>query len=85
MRTNIDIDDELMEKAMSLSGLTTKKNVVNKALLEFVQNHSRKDLIDLEGKIQLADGYELFLLHDDRDFEKMADQLTELKVLHRLV
>jgi len=27
----------------------------------------------------------LFLLHDDRDFEKMADQLTELKVLHRLV
>ena len=32
MRTTIDIDDALMRKAMRLSGLTTKKAVVEAAL-----------------------------------------------------
>mgnify|MGYP000847429404 FL=1 len=81
MRTNIDIDDELMEKAMSLSGLTTKKDVVNKALLEFVQNHSRKDLIDLEGKIQLTDGYDYKQMRGGRDLGTgrhiSADRVSE--------
>lgn len=57
MRTNIYIDDELMEKAMRLSGLSTKKDVVNEALKEFVQNKSRKDLKELKGKIEFAEGY----------------------------
>ena len=33
MRTNIDIDDELMERAMRLSGAKTKKEMVNNALI----------------------------------------------------
>ena len=32
MRTNIEIDDELIGKAMSLSGLTTKRETVEEAL-----------------------------------------------------
>ncbi len=55
MRTNIVIDDNLMEQAMRLSGLSTKKEVVERALLEFVQRRSRKDLSELQGKI-LFDG-----------------------------
>lgn len=66
MRTNIVIDDELMEKAMRISGLSTKKEVVNKALHEFVQNRSRRDLKELRGKIQFADGYDYKLLRKDR-------------------
>lgn len=66
MRTNIVIDDELMEKAMIISGLSTKKEVVNKALLEFVQNRSRRDLKELRGKIQFADGYDYKSLRKDR-------------------
>jgi len=58
MRTNIDIDDNLMEQAMRLSGLSTKKEVVNRAIQEFVQRRSRKDLAELEGKIKFADGYD---------------------------
>ena len=81
MRTNIDIDDELMEKAMSLSGLSTKKDVVNRALFEFVQNHSRKDLIDLEGKIQMADGYDYNQMRGGRDLctcrHISADRVSE--------
>lgn len=58
MRTNIVIDDNLMEQAMRLSGLTTKKEVVERALLEFVQRRSRKDLSELQGKILFDDGYD---------------------------
>ncbi|KGD85758.1 type II toxin-antitoxin system VapB family antitoxin [Rhizobium sp. YS-1r] len=42
MRTNIEIDDALIAEAMELSGLPTKKAVVEKALQDFVSHHSRK-------------------------------------------
>lgn len=58
MRTNIVIDDKLMEQAMRVSGLTTKKEVVDRALVEFVQRHARKDLKELQGRIQFADNYD---------------------------
>lgn len=58
MRTNIVIDDKLMEQAMRVSGLTTKKEVVDRALVEFVQRHTRKDLKELQGRIQFADNYD---------------------------
>jgi Arc/MetJ family transcription regulator len=41
MRTTIDIDDALMRKAMRLSGLTTKKAVVEAALRLLIQTHSQ--------------------------------------------
>ncbi len=58
MRTNIVIDDELMQEAMRVSGLTTKKDVVDKALIEFVERRTRKDLAEIRGKIQFADDYD---------------------------
>lgn len=36
-RTNIDIDDGLMEKAMRLTGATTKREVVDIALRRLVE------------------------------------------------
>lgn len=58
MRTNVVIDDSLMKQAMQLSGLSTKKEVVDRALFEFVQRRSRKDLAELRGKIKFADDYD---------------------------
>jgi len=58
MRTNIVIDDTIMEKAMSISKLKTKKEVIERALNEYVMNHSRKDLSDLRGKIRFSDDYD---------------------------
>jgi nucleoid DNA-binding protein len=37
MRTNIEIDDELMKQAMAATGTTTKKAAVEAALSEVVQ------------------------------------------------
>ncbi len=58
MRTNIVIDDEMMRAAMEVSGIRTKKDVVEQAIQEFVARRTRKNLADLRGKIRFADGYE---------------------------
>jgi Arc/MetJ family transcription regulator len=52
MRTTIDIDDALMRKAMCLSGLTTKKAVVEAALRLLIETHSQADIRRLRGKVK---------------------------------
>ena len=50
MRTNIDIDDDLLNEAMAATGLTTKKATVEEALRRLVQRHRRLDALrDLSG------------------------------------
>ncbi|PKN61322.1 MAG: DUF2191 domain-containing protein [Deltaproteobacteria bacterium HGW-Deltaproteobacteria-15] len=66
MRTNIVLDDELVEKALRCSGLKTKREVVHKALKEFVENRRRLSLLDLEGKIKFAEGYDHRILREDQ-------------------
>ncbi|MDR3120819.1 MAG: type II toxin-antitoxin system VapB family antitoxin, partial [Clostridiales bacterium] len=58
MRTNVVIDDELINKAIVVSGLKTKKEVTERAIAEFVERHARKNISDLKGKICFADGYD---------------------------
>ncbi|MCD8138478.1 MAG: type II toxin-antitoxin system VapB family antitoxin [Planctomycetaceae bacterium] len=58
MRTNIVIDDDMMQTAMEVSGIRTKKGVVEQAIREFVARRTRKDIRDLRGKIRFADGYD---------------------------
>ncbi|MGB9840356.1 type II toxin-antitoxin system VapB family antitoxin [Thermovenabulum sp.] len=58
MRTNIIIDENLIKEALEISGLKTKKEVVNMALKEFVENRKRKNLMDLKGKIQFDENYD---------------------------
>ncbi len=45
MRTNIEIDDDLIAKAMELSGLATKKATVALALRQFVENGYRRQAL----------------------------------------
>jgi len=66
MRTNIDIDDELIKEAMRISGLRTKKEVVHRALQEFVQRHARKDLAELRGKIRFDENYDYKAMRQGR-------------------
>jgi Arc/MetJ family transcription regulator len=66
MRTNILIDDDTMKKAMIISGVKTKKEVINRALQEFIAFHSRKDLSALKGKIKFTEGYNHRALREGR-------------------
>jgi Arc/MetJ family transcription regulator len=50
MRTNIDIDDELLTQAMAAAGTTTKKATVEHALRQLVDNHrGRQAIANLRG------------------------------------
>ncbi len=52
MRTNIDIDDKLLKEALKYSKLSTKKEVVNYVLDEYVKLQKRKLLLTLRGKVK---------------------------------
>jgi Arc/MetJ family transcription regulator len=58
MRTNIVLDDDLMQEAIRLSGLKTKKAVISVALREYVAAKKRKNLLDLQGVVQFRDDYD---------------------------
>ena len=66
MRTNIVIDDKIMQQAMTLSGIKTKKEVVAQAIREFVARRARKDLLDLRGRVQFADDYNYKAMREGR-------------------
>ena len=52
MRTNINIDDKLMEEAQKLSGLKTKRAVMDAALRMFVRVQHQQDILKLAGKVR---------------------------------
>jgi len=58
MRTNINLDDQLVEDAFKLSRARTKRELIHEALEEFVQSRRRLDLLDLKGRIKFAKGYD---------------------------
>lgn len=58
MRTNIVLNDALVEEAMRLAKVDTKKDLINLALEEFVKNHRKKNLMDLKGKVNFDDNYD---------------------------
>ncbi len=58
MRTNIVLDDTLVNEAFALTGLRTKKELVNLALRELIAQHRKKDLLDLAGKVEFSDGFD---------------------------
>ncbi|MGD8293998.1 MAG: type II toxin-antitoxin system VapB family antitoxin [Desulfobacterales bacterium] len=58
MRTNIILDDNLVQEAFKYSGVKTKKDLIHLALKEFVECRRRLNLLDLEGKIQFAKDYD---------------------------
>jgi len=51
MRTNIELNDELVNKGFSLTGLKTKKDLVNFALSELVRRKNQKKILQLKGNV----------------------------------
>ena len=57
MRTTIDVDENLLNAAMKLTGARTKSEAVRIALQELVRSRTKKHLLDLAGKIQFTRGF----------------------------
>jgi Arc/MetJ family transcription regulator len=45
MRTNVELDDVLVRKAMKITQITTKKALINKALEELIKSNNRKGML----------------------------------------
>jgi Arc/MetJ family transcription regulator len=52
MRTNVDIDDDLLTEAMTALGTETKKETIEVALRRVVCNWRLRDLADLWGAVE---------------------------------
>ncbi len=51
MRTNVEIDDEVMREAQRLTGVKTKREAVDLALRELVARHRRLGILELRGRV----------------------------------
>ena len=52
MRTNVVIDDKLLEEAFSVSKARTKKELIHQALREFIKLKKRRDMTELAGSVE---------------------------------
>ena len=58
MATNLNIDLELLETALELGGLKTKRETVNQALREFIQRRQQQQIKQLFGAIHYDEAYD---------------------------
>ena len=58
MRTNIVIDDTLLEEAFKYTDVKTKKDLIHLALKELVANHKKMSLLDIRGDISFESDYD---------------------------
>ena len=70
MRTNIVIDDQLIERAFTYAQVSTKRELIDLALREFVENHQRRDIRDLKNRIHLREDYDYKALRTQDNTEE---------------
>jgi len=51
MRTNIVLDDKLVEKGMAITGIKTKKALIDFALKSLIDRKKMYEILSLKGKI----------------------------------
>jgi Arc/MetJ family transcription regulator len=52
MRTNIDIDDALIKKALHVTGLKTKRAAVEEGLRLLIKLKEQEEILGLAGKVR---------------------------------
>jgi len=52
MRTNIDIDDDLMKEVMEKGGYKTKKEAVHQALKRLAERQAQQEIRKYRGKLK---------------------------------
>ena len=54
MRTTLDIPEALIDEAMALTHISTKTDVIKRALQNLIQQEKMKDIKRFFGKVDLA-------------------------------
>lgn len=69
MRTNVVLNDNLVKEAFRYTSVSSKRELIELALKEFVENHRRRDVRELKGKISISADYDYKKLRDNQDEE----------------
>lgn len=67
MRTNVDLDDELVAEAFALTEVQTERELLRLALSELIRVRRKKDLSELAGRISLRDDFDHKAMRATRD------------------
>lgn len=51
MATNLELDDDLVDRAMAVTGIRTKRALVEEALRALIRQHEQKEVRDLRGRL----------------------------------
>jgi Arc/MetJ family transcription regulator len=66
MRTNIVLNETLVKEAFHYAKVSTKRELIDLALREFIENHKRRNISDLRGKVKLNPDYDYKSLRENR-------------------
>lgn len=58
MRTNIVLDEKLVQEAFHYASVSTKRDLIDLALREFIANHRIRDVRELRGKVKIRSDYD---------------------------
>lgn len=58
MATNLSLDPKLLDRALEVSGESTKKAAVTRALEEFIARRGQKRLLELMGKLEWDESFD---------------------------
>jgi Arc/MetJ family transcription regulator len=53
LRTTLDLNENLLDEAMKLSGEKTKTSVIHKALTDYINKAKSRGILDFGGKLDL--------------------------------
>ena len=51
-RTNIELDDNLVERCQKVTGIATRRALVDHALRELLRRKNQKKILELAGKVE---------------------------------
>ncbi len=58
MATNLALDDQLIQEALTIGGHRTKKAVVTEALEEYIQRRKQYQILELFGTVDYAPDFD---------------------------
>jgi Arc/MetJ family transcription regulator len=64
MRTNIVLDDDLVREGFRLTEARTKRELVHMALKELIRVRRKRNLVELVGRVRLADDFDHKAMRD---------------------
>ena len=67
MPTNLAIEDALLDKALKVGGLRTKKETVTKALEEFIQRRQQRKVLQAMGTFEFRKNWDYKADRRDRE------------------